>query len=153
MADPLKFSIIVLASCLAALSVPARGVAAPHDYGPGSISGPLTQQARGAVDRYGQEINRQLFDRFGLGTRSRNVYCYGPAIIRYRIMPNGAVRDVKLLRASLPALNARLVSELNNTVFPRFYPGMPDRPYTKIFRYGVTPLAEYHFNAEKLACR
>jgi hypothetical protein len=132
-------------------TAPARADA--QDYGPGSISGPLTQQAHGAVARYGQEINRQLFNQFGLGTRSRNVYCYGPAIIRFQIMPDGTVRDVKLLRASLPALNARLVTKLSNTVFPRFYPGMPDRPYTKIFHYGVTPLAEYHFNAEKLACR
>ncbi len=148
-----KFSYAALIAGAVLCGVPASGRAGPHDYGPGSVAGPLTPPERAAVARYGQEINRQLFYQFGLGTRSRNVYCYGPAIIRYQIMPDGTVRGVKLLRPSLPTLNARLITKLSNTVFPRFYPGMPNRPYVKTFHYGVTPLAEHDFNAEKLACR
>ena len=148
-----KFSYAALIAGAVLCGVPASGWAAPHNYGPGSIAGPLTPPARAAVARYGQAVNRQLFDRFGLGTHSRNVYCYGAAVIRYAIMPDGTVRDIKLLHPSLPVLNARLVTNLSNMRFERFYPEMPNRPYTKIFHYGVTPLAEFHFNAEKLACR
>jgi hypothetical protein len=148
-----------LALLIAMLGLPRPGLAGdragvgPTSYGPGSMAGPMAAPARQAVARYGREIDQQLFNQFGLGTNSRNVYCYGPAIIRFQVTPSGIVRDVKLLRQSLPNLNAYLVAKLSNTRMPKFYSGMPDRPYTKIFRYGVAPFAEFHFNAEKLACR
>ena len=47
----------------------------------------------------------------------------------------------------------RLMTRLGNMRFRRFDPGMPDRPHVKIYHYGVTPLAEFHFNAGKPACR
>lgn len=92
-------------------------------------------------NRYQHEIDHELFDTFGHGSHGRNLYCAGPAVIGFQILPDGHVRHVKLLRQSLPGLDARLVASISNLVFPRFPPGMAQRPYPATYRYGVWPLA------------
>lgn len=100
-----------------------------------------TQSVSAAEIRYRNTVNRTLFDRFGHGGSGRNLYCAGPAIVRFQILPNGRTAHVTLVRRSLPGLDARLTATITTMVFPRFAPGMPARPYTMVYKYGIWPLA------------
>lgn len=97
---------------------------------------------------YEAAVNRQLFDKFGHGGHGRNLYCAGPAILKFQLLPTGQVTGVALLRRSLPGLDAHLVARISNMRFPRFEPGMPQTPYTVVYRYEVWPLARSFLKAQ-----
>ena len=141
----------IIAACLAGVS--GTALAASQTVPPqGAGLLPATTALSPAEARYRKAVNQALFNRFGHGGSGRNLYCAGPAIIRFRILPDGRTTHVTLVRRSLPELDARLVATISNMVFPRFEPDMPARPYTMAYKYGIWPLAQKSL-AARTDCR
>ncbi len=87
-------------------------------------------------------VDRTLFDTFGHGGRGRNLYCEGPAVVRFQIAPDGTVAHAHLVRRSLVSLNAQLLARISNLRFPAYDGGGHVGPVTVTFRYGVWDLAK-----------
>lgn len=141
----------VIAACLVGASGTALATSqSAPPQGVGLL--PATTAPSAAEIRYRKTVNQALFNRFGHGGTGRNLYCAGPAIIRFQILPNGRTAHAALVRRSLPELDARLVATITNMVFPRFEPGMPERPYPLEYKYGVWTLAQKSL-AARTNCR
>jgi hypothetical protein len=97
-------------------------------------------------------VDRILFDTFGHGGRGRNLYCEGPAVVRFQIAPDGTVAQAHLVRRSLVSLNAHLLARISNLRFPAYGGGGQARPVTVTFRYGIWDLAKPFLTA-RTDCR
>lgn len=103
-----------------------------------------------AVAQYQKSVDRQLFNQFGNGLKSRELYCDGPAIIGFEILPNGRTANVRILHHTLPGIDARLVNIIGNMKFRPLPSGMAGRPYVTAYSYGVPgydlPLLKQRFD-------
>ena len=91
---------------------------------------------------YRRLVEQELFDTFGHGGKGRNLYCEGPAVVRFQIAPDGRVTNVRLLKPSLVALNERLLAKISNLQFPAIDGLTAQHPISVTFRYGTWDLAK-----------
>lgn len=101
---------------------------------------------------YRDLVDHELFDTFGHGGKGRNLYCEGPAVVGFQILPDGRAEKVHLIKPSLIGLNARLIATISNLRFPAYDRAAAARPITVTFRYGTWSLVR-PFLAARTNCR
>ncbi|GBQ25266.1 energy transducer TonB [Acidiphilium acidophilum] len=142
---------LLLGTGLLVCSLSVAGADDPGSVGHGDwYSSTVIRPAPGS--QYRGVVDRVLFDTFGHGGTGRNLYCEGPAIVRFRIAPDGKVSGARLVKPSLTAVNARLLATISNLRFPAFPAGMTVRSLTVTFRYGIWDLARPYL-AARTNCR
>lgn len=90
-------------------------------------------------------VNRRLLDFFGSGGLDRNLYCSGPMVTAFQIMPDGRVANVRPLNNPAPGITPFMVAALSTMRFPALPPGLAAQPRDEFFRYGFQPADRIDF--------
>lgn len=124
-----------LASCIAIAGTANAGSVTGGDHQATGLLPNPADHSNPIAAAYDRVVDRKLVHLFGPGPYeySRTLFCDGPTVVGFQIMPDGRVANVRMLTGDETAI----ATLLRKARFPPLPAGLNTAPRDEFYRYGL----------------